>query len=55
MRNGEATREQIQAVISGFGAAELKDMLQRLLASRIPLDALLERPAPPSRRRTAAR
>jgi Plasmid pRiA4b ORF-3-like protein len=44
-------QEQIQAAISGLGPAELKDILQRLLAFRMPLDGLLERPAPPSRRR----
>jgi len=40
-RNGEASWEQIQAVISGLGPTELKDMLQCLLASRMPLDGLL--------------
>jgi hypothetical protein len=49
--DGEALREQIELAISGLGPAELQGMLQSLLASRMPLDGLLERPAPPSRRR----
>jgi hypothetical protein len=51
MPNGEAIQEQIQAAISGLGPAEMKDVLQRLLASRNALNGLLERPPPPSRRR----
>ena len=51
MPNGEVMQEQIQAAISGLGPAEMKDMLQRLLASRNALNGLLERPPPPSRRR----
>ena len=50
MPNGEAMQEQIQAAISGLGPAEMKDMLERLLASRNALNSLLERPPPPSRR-----
>ena len=50
-RNGEATREQIQAAISGLSPPEIKGLLQRLLASRMPLDGPLERPPSPSRRR----
>lgn len=38
-------------MIFGLGPAELKDLLQRLRATRMPLDGLLERPAPPSSRR----
>lgn len=51
MPDGEAMQEQIQAAISGLGPAEMKDMLQRLLASRNALNGLLERPPPPPRRR----
>ena len=51
MPNGEVMQEQIQAAISGLGPAEMKDTLQRLLASRNALNGLLERPLPPSRRR----
>jgi pRiA4b ORF-3-like protein len=51
MPNGEAMQEQIQAAISGLGPAEMKDMLQRLLAVPNALNSLLERPPPPSRRR----
>jgi hypothetical protein len=51
MPNGEAAQEQIQAALSGLGPAELKDVLQRLLAVPNALNSLLERPPPPSRRR----
>jgi hypothetical protein len=51
MPSGEAMQEQIQAAISGLGPAEMKDVLQRLLAIPDVLNSLLERPPPPSRRR----
>lgn len=50
-RNGGAMQEDIQTAISGLSPAGMQDMLQRIFASREVLDELLERPAPPSRRR----
>lgn len=50
MPNGEAMQQQIQAAISGLSPAEMKDVLERLLASRNVLNSLFERPPPPSRR-----
>jgi hypothetical protein len=49
--NSDAMQEQIQAALSGLGHAELKDLLQRLLAVPNAVTSLLERPPPPSRRR----
>jgi Plasmid pRiA4b ORF-3-like protein len=43
-------QEQIQAAISGLGPAEMKDVLQRLLAAPNALNCPLERPPPRSRR-----
>jgi hypothetical protein len=51
MPSAAAMQEQIQAAISGLGPAEMKDMLQRLLAAPNALNSLLEAPPPPSRRR----
>ena len=35
MPNGEAMQEQIQAALSGLSPAEMKDVLQRLLAKEL--------------------
>src|SRR5690349_13293317 len=50
-RNGDAIQEDIQAAVSGLSPAGIHDMLQRILATGNDFDELLERPAPPSRRR----
>lgn len=43
--------EQIQAAMSSMTQSEIKDMLQRVLAARIPPAGLFEQAPPPSRRR----
>jgi len=47
MPSGAAMQEHVLAAISGLGSAEIKDVLQRLLAVPNALNSLLERPPPP--------
>jgi len=49
--SGEEMLDQFQAAISGLGPVELRDLLQTLTATAMPVECLLERPAPSSRRR----
>jgi hypothetical protein len=51
MSSGEAMQELLQAAAAGLSPGEIKDVLQRMLASRNGLNDLLHRPPPPSRRR----
>ena len=51
MPSGEAMQELFQAAAAGLSPGEIKDMLQRMLASQSALNDLLQRPPPPSRRR----
>jgi hypothetical protein len=44
-------QELFQAAAAGLSPGEIKDMLQRILASQNALTDLLQRPPPPSRRR----